>query len=383
MQKISISGPAELVTIVPFHLGFQPERSVVVICLEGRAVGLVARLDVVGPSEAAQAAVQVSHAVRRDGATSVVLVSYEEEPGEARPLAAAVGAALGLIGIEVMEDLIVLDGRWYCAREDDCPDGGVELPAPADVPGVAGYVAAGRSVLGGRAAMEALVTPLPDEDDPSLVGAVADWRREYQAARETCFLRLLEEVDDHPQDAAPGQGDSEDFGRWDELVDECLSGWGRLVRGELPSALLPQLVPAIAGPLDDRDLRDALIGWLCPGLLPSEAIGERLLGRLDALVGPMVGRHAEDGEDDVATLSSDERQLVSPLLQDALDALCRATPSQFAAPVLSVTASHAWWRGDGTRAGMCVDKALEIDPDHALSRLIRLGLQHGLRPEAA
>ena len=56
MQKISVSGPAELVTIVPFHLGFQPERSVVVICLRDRALSLVARIDVVGSRHAAEAA---------------------------------------------------------------------------------------------------------------------------------------------------------------------------------------------------------------------------------------------------------------------------------------------------------------------------------------
>ena len=50
MQKISVSGPAELVTVVPYHLGFQPERSLVAICLQEKAIGLVARMDLVGGS---------------------------------------------------------------------------------------------------------------------------------------------------------------------------------------------------------------------------------------------------------------------------------------------------------------------------------------------
>ena len=66
-----------------------------------------------------------------------------------------------------------------------------------------------------------------------------------------------------------------------------------------------------------------------------------------------------------------------------LEALCRATPARFAAPVLTIAASHAWWRGDGTKAGMCIDVALEIEPDHKLARLMRLSLDHGLRMPAA
>ena len=40
MPKISLSGPAELLTIIPFHLGFQPVRSVVVVCFHGKRLGL-------------------------------------------------------------------------------------------------------------------------------------------------------------------------------------------------------------------------------------------------------------------------------------------------------------------------------------------------------
>ncbi|HEY9496635.1 MAG TPA: DUF4192 family protein, partial [Intrasporangium sp.] len=70
-------------------------------------------------------------------------------------------------------------------------------------------------------------------------------------------------------------------------------------------------------------------------------------------------------------------------VEHALETLCRATPARFAAPVLTIAASHAWWRGDGTKAGMCVDLALEIEPHHKLARLMRLSLDHGLRMPAA
>ena len=85
MQKILVSGPAELVAIVPFHLGFQPERSVVAICLRDRALGLVARIDVVGSPHAAEAAAQLTETIRRDGPSAVALVSYESRPERPGP----------------------------------------------------------------------------------------------------------------------------------------------------------------------------------------------------------------------------------------------------------------------------------------------------------
>ena len=49
-------------------------------------------------------------------------------------------------------------------------------------------------------------------------------------------------------------------------------------------------------------------------------------------------------------------------------------------PLLSIVASIAWWCGDGARAGVAVDHALELEPDHSLSRLVRDALDHGVRP---
>ena len=62
-----------------------------------------------------------------------------------------------------------------------------------------------------------------------------------------------------------------------------------------------------------------------------------------------------------------------------LERLCRATPSPHAAPVLSVFAAYAWWTGNGTKAGMAVDRALELEGEHRLCGLIRTALDHGVR----
>jgi hypothetical protein len=383
MQRISVSGPAELVTIVPFHLGFQPERSVVVICLRDRAVALVARIDVLAGPHAAEAATQLTETIQREGTTAVALVSYEDRPGEARPLAAALGAALGLAGIPVTEDLVIRDGRWYCLKVDDCPDEGRDLPAPADVPAVAGYVALGRAVLADREAMESLVRPVPTAGDQEMAvgNAIEQWRRSYHAARYGPAAQEIgqEQVTPHsegPQHDRPS--------RCDVLTDECFSAWGALLEaGE--SADLETLLPALVGPLDDKDVRDALIAWLCPGWLPPDAFDDRLRRRLEALGTPggELGRDVEEVDDGETGAEVDDLTCHERRVELTLEALCRATPAPFAPPVLTIAGSHAWWRGNGTKAGMCIDVALEIEPNFKLARLMRISLDHGLRMPAA
>ena len=66
-------------------------------------------------------------------------------------------------------------------------------------------------------------------------------------------------------------------------------------------------------------------------------------------------------------------------VQARLESVCRATPAAHAAPLLALVANYAWWRGDGARAGVAADTALDLEPDHRLSRLIRESLDVGLR----
>ena len=66
-----------------------------------------------------------------------------------------------------------------------------------------------------------------------------------------------------------------------------------------------------------------------------------------------------------------------------LESVCRATPAAHAAPLLTIVANIAWWRGDGARAGVAVDTALGLEPDHRLARLIRQALDHGLRGDGS
>ena len=93
-----------------------------------------------------------------------------------------------------------------------------------------------------------------------------------------------------------------------------------------------------------------------------------------------------DGIDDVHERESGESwddwdEASAPrVVLGRIEQVCRLTPAAHAAPLLSVVASLAWWCGDGARAGVAVDQALALEPDHRLSRLVRQSLDHGIRP---
>ena len=191
MPKISVSGPADLLTILPFHLGFQPIRSVVVVCFHGKRLGLVARFDL-PPDDLAQAvAADGLHALVRDRPSSAWVIGFEQEAGGSDVLAEALRDGLERERVIVHERLVVRDGRWFAVDCACCPQDGTPLPDAADVPAVAGYVALGHTVLDDRAAAAALLAPLPDTDPrhDEREQAIDRWQARYTVAVALARLR--------------------------------------------------------------------------------------------------------------------------------------------------------------------------------------------------
>jgi hypothetical protein len=376
MQKISISGPAELLAVLPFHLGFRPHRSAVVVCFHERRMGLVVRVDVCPRPEAAEAAAQLVPALRSESPTHVMLVGYEDEAGVAAALCDALAELLADEGVEVTDRLVVRGDRWYGLMCDCCPEEGTPLRADADVPGVAGFVALGRTVLHDREALAALIEPAPDA--PRHLGdAIREFVDELEWAR-----RLVSRPPGSsffPPGTVPG--DDSELRR---LADEAIAGWGRLLRGAFAAGFPDAALAALAGSLRDVHLRDALIAWLCPGTLPADSFEPALvdalvdhLGPIDERGGPgRAGRFGDVGE---GQCGDQDREAV----QARLEALCRAVPAEHAAPVLAVVASFAWWCGDGARASVALEKALELEPDHRLCALLRRLVGLGVRTDRA
>lgn len=393
MQKISISGPAELLAVLPFHLGFRPARSVVMVCFHGKRMGLVARLDACPPVHAHDVVDQILPSLRVEAPTHVMLVGYEDVVRETAPLSDALADRLPEEAIEVTERLVVRDGRWYgldCTRAC-CPPEGRALPADADVPGVAGYVALGRSVLPGRESLTAMIEPLAasfDSDDPvasirsqRAVDAVTEAIREFVGEVEWARRLLVEPPGRsfYPPGAAPV--DNSEMVR---VMDEAMEAWSRLLggRGAGPSGqVLVEDLPALVGCLRDAGIRDGLIAWLCPGTLEPQALEPLLLEVMAAHLDPL-GLPDEPGPR-ARLATSAPHGLTTEDVRARLEALCRLVPAEHAAPVLAVAASYAWWCGDGVRAGVALERALDLEPDHRLCALLRHMISLGIRTDRA
>jgi hypothetical protein len=234
------------------------------------------------------------------------------------------------------------------------------------------------------------------------------------------------------------------------LVNDALVAWGGMLTGEIEGYGLEHWLPSIVGPLRDVQVRDALVGWLCPGSVALDTFPTELVVMLEVFLGPglrlptevagepdpegeagprgmgddnpqeadvdavrsrrrssneeelhalrelldlpsLFGGEPEEGAEEEAQGGEEQRgdeqawddweeAAVPRLLLSRLEQACRLTPAAHAAPLLAVVASLAWWSGDGARAGVAVDRALQIEPEHRLSRLVRRTLDHGIRP---
>ncbi len=222
-------------TILPFHLGFQPTRSVVVVCFHGKRLGLVARFDLVPAALADASASAGLPTLVRDRPSGVCLVGFEDEPGESDSLTEALRAGLEREGVDVGDRLVVRDGRWFTVGCDCCPPGGRPMPELADVPAVADYVALGHAVLGDRDSLVALVRPIGEDDlrHADIEAAVDTWQARYTLsvaidrlrARGARGLRLDDGSDECSgggrAESWDGDEEEEDEDRWAESADEA------------------------------------------------------------------------------------------------------------------------------------------------------------------
>src|SRR5437588_9860218 len=76
-SKLRLTSPAQILTAVPYLLGFSPARSVVVMSLRDKQVGLTMRLDIdTPPRELRETVVK---RLRADGASKAVIVLFDPD----------------------------------------------------------------------------------------------------------------------------------------------------------------------------------------------------------------------------------------------------------------------------------------------------------------
>jgi hypothetical protein len=357
--KIHLSGSADVLTVLPYQLGFHPRDCLVAVSLHGRRMGLVQRIDLPPPEHVGDAVAAMISPLRQDNPRAVLLIGFEERDGESRAMLDELKSACRAEGVEVADRMVVRGGRWFspdCHRSC-CPPEGVELPAPSEVPAVAEFVGREICPLPDRSALAERLEPIR----PTLGRVVS-------ALADGCLARRL---------AATNAGEDEDE------LDECraseLAVWSMVLSNDDNAqpiqALSSKDLAVLAVSLTDVDLRDGLIAWLCPGTMPRQLIGPRLLVLLSRALPDPLWLDPDIGDvQQVIGLQRIERRLGE---------FCAALPDAWAVSALTVLASFAWWRGDGALTRIALERALRVDPHYRLARLLERMVDLAIRPERA
>lgn len=314
---VTVSSPADILGILPHRLGFHPSESLVSIALAGprRRDRLVMRIDLPDPGHDLEVAREIGDRLRRSGADAAFLVCYSDAPAPAHgllraPLLRTVRAELRRRGIDVVDSLLVRDGRWWsyiCVDEVCCPSTGTPLPespTPAASFYAAEAVGQGAVVLADRQALEASIEP--DPGAPALAEEARRW------AEGRLGLALADGV----------AGLRAQVG---EEVDELARSWAD---GDCT--------------IEDRSLATVLLG------LQSRDVRDSVMTRV---------------------LDHDPRVLAT-----LFTAIARRTPDAEGAPVCTVLAWFAFAAGNGALAVMAAQRALRAEPGYAMAELILAGV---------
>ncbi|MDQ1482825.1 MAG: hypothetical protein QOF35_901 [Actinomycetota bacterium] len=379
---IQLHGLVDVVTVLPYQLGFHPHSCLVVVSLRGTRMGLVQRIDLPPPQHAGDAVAAMITPLRQDNPKSVLLIGYEEREGESRAMLDEMANTCRAHGIRVADRIVVRGGRWFdvdCTQRC-CPPGGLPLPPASAVPAVAEFVGREISPLADRSALADLLEP--DRSLPS-----SHLREVAGLARERLHQRL-QTADTVDRLRPSGKGVPA------ELRAGELALWAVVLSSEDDAQPIRELAPpdlaVLAVSLTDVDLRDALIAWLCPGTLSQDVLDPIIFDQMrQALSVPpwwwdRAGDDTEASAEDHVQDDADPLQVIGEQrIERRLCALSAVLPDQWAVSTLTVLASFAWWRGDGALTRVALDRALKVDPNYRLAQLLEQMVDLAIRPERA
>ncbi|MGI5212671.1 DUF4192 domain-containing protein [Plantactinospora sp. CA-290183] len=316
---LSVRSTADLLSAVPYLLGFHPAESVVVIALRGNRVVFVARGDLPGPGaavERTEAAGHLAAIVARQGVEATTVIGYGG-PERVTPAIDALTAALARVRLPVLDALRVTGGRYWsyvCTEPGCCPPEGTPFDgATSQVAAAATF--AGQVALPDRAALVRQVAPVGGRQ-----------RREMRRASRRAEERLGELLARAP---------------------------ARDPRGR--RALLRAGRSAV---------RAAMDRYLAGGQLTDDESAWLALLLLHLPVRDHAWQRTGGGEEHLRLWT---------------DVLRRAEPELVPAPA-SLLGFAAWRAGQGALASVAVERALDALPDYPLALMLADALQRGLPP---
>lgn len=127
----TLTSAHDLITAVPFLIGFHPTQSIVLISIKDGAIGMAMRIDL--PDQLDSDAIDLlTHHFIREKSEAALLVAYmpsDRDDGDS--LLISLGAGLIRSGISIQESIVVRDGRYrsiICRDLECCPEIGIRVP---------------------------------------------------------------------------------------------------------------------------------------------------------------------------------------------------------------------------------------------------------------
>jgi hypothetical protein len=309
--------PGALIAALPAVLGFVPERSLIVVSIDGGELGSVVRVDLsTGLIERVGHLAEVAAVADPEAAIAVIV----DADGAACPvcnegyrhLCASLSEELSQRDIVLwaghVVDRVAPGGRWHCV--DGCGAGG-GVDDPSASPLAVAAVLDGRRLYARRSDLQAVIAV---EDPADRAGLAAALER-HAAARK-----------------AADRTDPDSVRRRD--VENAMAAAARVADGQ---PLCDAELAALGCALADVQVRDTLYALA-------------------------VGDNAGEAESLWALLA-------------------RRLPTPWRVEALVLLAFSAYARGDGPLAGVSLEAALRCEPGHRMAGMLDTALCSGLRPE--
>ncbi|OBF83931.1 hypothetical protein A5791_25265 [Mycobacterium sp. 852002-51163_SCH5372311] len=316
-SDFELNRPAALIAALPAVLGFVPEKSLVVVSMDGDELGSVLRVDL--SDELPDRIEHLAEVAAAADPAAAVAVFVDAEGAQCpccnedyRELSEELTDALSQHGVVLwaahVVDRVARGGRWHCV--DGCGRGGL-IDDPSASPLAVAAVLDGRRLYPRRADLQAVIAVEDTMRSAELAAAVEQQATARELAHRT-----------------------DPVGRCRVDVEKAMAAAARVAGGQvLPDAEAAELGCA----LTDGQVRDMLYALA-------------------------VGANAGEAEALWAELS-------------------RRLPPPWRVEALVLLAFSAYVRGDGPLAGVSLEAALRCDGDHRMAGMLDTALQSGLRPE--
>ena len=142
----TLTSAHDLITAVPFLIGFHPTNSLVLIAVKDGAIGLAMRIDLPSHIDSDEIDLLAHHFIREQAQAALLVAYMPQERSDGDSLLISLGAGLIRNGIEIQESLLISGGRYrsiICRDGTCCPAAGKALPAIEDSAIAAEHVVAG------------------------------------------------------------------------------------------------------------------------------------------------------------------------------------------------------------------------------------------------